>query len=125
YSRTVQPKYLARGTIWVQSLDYSQRNSGPIQSGDLLPSTGFVNLLHSFVVMDEVVRRTRLYLAPWHAADSTLFATLTISDRLSPGDYKLIVDPTGKQFTLQTLSGFVVQRGQLGDSIGAALGLQW
>lgn len=125
YSRTVQPKYLARGTIWVQSLDYSQRNSGPIQSGDLLPSTGFVNLLHSFVVMDEVVRRTRLYLAPWHSADSTVFAGLTISDRMSPGDYKVVIDETGKQFTLQTLAGFVVQRGQLGDSIGTMLGLQW
>jgi len=123
-TRILKPKYLAKATIWIQAGD-PQHNTGPIRPDELLQSAGWVDLLHSFVVMDEVVKRVRLYIVPERGADTTLLSYLTISDRLRPGRYKLTVDPTGKQFVFGTQGGLVIQRGQAGDSIGQGIGLDW
>ncbi|HTY06467.1 MAG TPA: polysaccharide biosynthesis tyrosine autokinase [Gemmatimonadales bacterium] len=123
-TRVVKPKYLARATIWIQG-NSQQLNTGPIRPDELLQSAGWVDLLHSFVVLDEVVKRVRLYVVPERGADTSMLALLTIGDRLRPGRYKLTVDGTGKQFVLATRDGTVLQRGQAGDSIGAAVGLDW
>ena len=126
-TKVIKPKYVAKGTIWIQVEGPSGGGprSGPIQAGDLLPSTGFVNLLHSFIVLDEAVKRAHLYLTPAPGTDSTIFSGINIADRLRPGTYKLAVDPDGKRFTLATDAGQVIQQGQLGDSVGTVIGLEW
>src|SRR5690348_684905 len=125
-TKIIPPKYLAKGTIWIQGegTPGSQR-SGPIQAGDLLPSGGFVNLLRSFIVLDEAVKRAHLYFAPAPGTDTAIFSGIGIADRLRPGKYKLTVDQGARQFMLATDAGDIIQRGQLGDSIGNVIGLQW
>ncbi|HWH03470.1 MAG TPA: polysaccharide biosynthesis tyrosine autokinase [Gemmatimonadales bacterium] len=125
-TKIVRPKYLAKATIWIQGEDPSSHVAGPISAGGLLPSGGFVNLLRSFIVLDEAVKRTRMYLSPAPGTDTTVFNGLTIGDRLRPGRYKLTIAPDGKLFQLATESGQSIQTGQLGvDSIGNVIGLQW
>ena len=124
-TRIIRPKYQAKGTIWIQSQEPAGQRSGPIQAGDLLQSQGFVNLLRSFIVLDDVVKRARLYIVPGPGTDSAALATLSIGDRLRPGKYTLTVGPDGRQFTLATDQGQTVQQGQVGDSIGSVIGLQW
>jgi len=124
-TKIIPPKYVAKGTIWIQGEAGPNARSGPIQAGDLLPSGGFVNLLRSFIVLDEAVRRAHLYLLPAPGTDTTLFSGIGLADRLRPGKYKLSIDDGTKQFILATDAGDVIQRGQLGDSIGNGIGLQW
>jgi capsular exopolysaccharide synthesis family protein len=125
-TRIVRPKYMAKGTIWIQGQEAQGQRGGPIQQGDLLPSGGFVELLRSFIVLDEAVKRTRMYLQETPGTDTAVFNGLSIGDRLRPGRYKLTVGPDGKQFTLATDAGQDIQRGQLGvDSVGNVIGLQW
>ncbi|HEX4561785.1 MAG TPA: polysaccharide biosynthesis tyrosine autokinase [Gemmatimonadales bacterium] len=126
-TKVIPPKYVAKGTIWIQAegAGSGSQRSGPIQAGDLLPSGGFVNLLRSFIVLDEAVRRAHLYLTPAPGTDTMIFNGIGIADRLRPGKYKLAMGESGQQFTLSTDAGDVVQHGQAGDSIGTLIGLQW
>ena len=127
-TRIIRPKYMAKGTIWIQGEGPGGGGgprSGPIQAGDLLPSAGFVNLLRSFIVLDEAVKRAHLYLAPAPGTDTTIFAGIGIGDRLRPGKYKLTVDGAGRRFALSTDAGDAIQQGQLGDSVGNVIGLEW
>lgn len=124
-TKIIPPKYVAKGTIWIQGEGAGNQRGGPIQAGDLLPSAGFVNLLRSFIVLDEAVKRAHLYFTPAPGVDTMLFSGLGIADRLRPGKYKLTIDDAAKQFTLATDAGDVIQQGQLGDSIGNVIGLEW
>ncbi|HEX4633667.1 MAG TPA: polysaccharide biosynthesis tyrosine autokinase, partial [Gemmatimonadales bacterium] len=126
-TKVIPPKYVAKGTIWIQAegAGSGSQRSGPIQAGDLLPSGGFINLLRSFIVLDEAVRRAHLYLTLAPGTDTSVFNGISIADRLRPGKYKLAMGESGGQFTLSTDAGDVVQRGQAGDSIGTLIGLQW
>src|SRR5690348_14864673 len=127
-TRVIRPKYMAKATIWIQGEGPGgggNARGGPIQAGDLMPSTGFVNLLRSYAVLDEAVKRNRLYIAPGPGTDTTAFLTVSIADQIRPGRYKLVIDPDGKGYTLKSDNGEPLQRGQLGDSVGNAIGLQW
>lgn len=127
-SRILHPKYQAQATIWIQESgrpDPGQANQGPIQPDQLLQSAGWMDLLRSYVVLDEVVRRMRLYVTPQRPADSTYVAGLTVGDRFLPGKFRLTVDDSGKRYALSESSGVLVEQGTLGDSIGRKIGLQW
>ena len=127
-SRIVHPKYQAQATIWIQESgrpDASQANQGPIQPDQLLQSAGWVDLLRSYVVLDEVVRRMRLYVTPKHPADTLYLAGLTVGDRFLPGKFRLSIDQTGKRFALTQDPGVLVDEGNLGDSIGVKVGFLW
>jgi uncharacterized protein involved in exopolysaccharide biosynthesis len=69
-SQFVDPTYVARATLWVDVRDVRAREQGPIQSGQLLGSSGWVDLLESHMVLDDVVRDLRLYLS-WEAPADT------------------------------------------------------
>src|SRR4029077_11108298 len=85
----VQPTYVARATVWVQvpAARYG-RAPGPIWSGQLPISAGWAELLRTNIVLEDVVRRQRLYLAHEQPADSDLFATFRIKQRVRPGKYR-------------------------------------
>src|SRR5213596_3584804 len=123
--------YQAQATIWIQAAnqdrDRGAGDQGPIQSAQLLgTSGGWLDLIRSHVVLNDVVRQARLYLAPQSLADSAALATLTVPGEVRPGTYRLEVDQTGQHFTLRDVAeNAVLQQGSVGDSVGALLGLAW
>src|SRR2546426_9105444 len=60
----LKPTYVARATVWVQVPIRPARDEGPIWSGQLPISSGWIDLLQSYAVLDDVVRALRLYVAP-------------------------------------------------------------
>ena len=119
------PVYQAQATLWIQSPPQGgQQNVGPIQSGNLLQWASWVDLLQSFVVLDEVVRQQRFYLVTGNPADRSAFTTLQLKSAFAPSDYRLDVSKDGRTFTLSAAER-VVQRGAVGDSVGNAEGLEW
>src|SRR5712691_3617740 len=122
----VKPTYVARATVWVQVPIRPARDEGPIWSGQLPISSGWIDLLQSYAVLDDVVRALRLYVAPVEPGDSDALRGFRIKDPVLPGTYRLDVDATGQRFTL-TAHGRegVVQEGSVGDSVGAAIGFAW
>ena len=127
----LKPVYQAQATIWIQSSeqdhDRGRADQGPIQSAQLLgTSGGWLDLIRSHVVLNDVVREARLYLAPKSRADSAALATLTVFGDVRPGTYRLEVDQTGQHFTLRDVAeNAVLQQGSVGDSVGGLLGLAW
>lgn len=118
--------YQAQATIWVESVpDRGTTEQGPIQQAQLLGSSGWVELLKSYVVLDPVVSQTKAYLTTPPDVDSTLFAGFSLGERFRPGRYRLSVDPAGRAATLTTDGGVVVERVAPGDSIGRPVGFSW
>ncbi len=125
-SRLVAPEYTAKATVWIEgggpTNGQGGRERGPIRSEQLLQSFGWLDLIKSFVVLDDVVRRERLYLtrAP---ADSNVFKDFQLADRFAPGKYTLTTREDGS-VELKT-GDRVVQKAKAGDSLGTAVGFQW
>ena len=122
----IKPTYVARATVWVQVPLRPAKDEGPIWSGQLPISSGWMDLLQSYAVLDDVVRGLRLYVAPVEPADSDVLRGFGIKDPVLPGLYRLEVDSQAKRFTL-TAHGRdgVVQQGAVGDSVGADIGFAW
>jgi capsular exopolysaccharide synthesis family protein len=120
------PKYQAQATIWIQSGDPRTGGGGrgPIGSNQLFESYAWVNLLRSYVVLDEVARDVRLFLRPARG-DAAVFASFAVGQDFRPGVYRIVVDKTGGTFFLKGRGGEDLQRGTLGDSIGQPLGFRW
>ena len=130
--KLLKPVYQAQATIWIQQSEQDhdrggRGDQGPIQSAQLLgTSGGWLDLIRSHVVLNDVVREARLYLAPKSQADSAALSTLTVPGEVRPGTYRLEVDPAGQHFTLRDIAeDAVLQQGSVGDSVGALLGLAW
>src|SRR5437660_10719745 len=66
-TRMLHPVYRAQANIWIDVPDQrGERGSdtrGPIRQGALLDADAWVELLRSYIVLDQVVRDLRLYLA--------------------------------------------------------------
>jgi tyrosine-protein kinase Etk/Wzc len=123
-SRSVAPQYVAQATVWIEGgRREGGADRGPIRSEQLLASFGWVDLLRSYVVLDEVVHTQRLYLSLRAGGDSALFSDFALAPRFAPGDYTLSVRGDGT-YELRNQAG-PVDRGQLGDSIGRPVGFLW
>ena len=123
--RFVKPEYVAQAAVWIETTQRGAANQGPIQSGQLLESYGWVELLKSFVVLDPAVQELRLYLALKQPGDSAIFDSFRLAERFRPGEYRLTVAENGGGVRLETGDGITVQRAQPGDSLGSALGFLW
>ena len=121
--RIVKPEYVAQGTIWIEG-GLGAGDRGPIQGGQLLDASGWVNLMRSYVVLDHAVTTLKLYLR--HApADSALFAGFALGERIRPGRYRLTGRPDGK-LALETAEGFAIMSAAPGDSLGSQdVGFSW
>jgi len=128
-ARFVRPQYGAQATIWIDATERDRwgqgQDRGPIRQGQLLDPQAWVDLLKSYVVLDQVVRDQRLFVSPESRADEPLVATLQVTGQYRPGAYRLKVDSDRRTYTLATVEGQVVERGTVGDSIGTRLGLAW
>jgi succinoglycan biosynthesis transport protein ExoP len=126
-SRKLPRTYSAQATLWIQMGAESrgaQQPSGPIQAAQLLTWSSWIDLLRSFVVLDDVVRLQHTYLVQVGAPDSALYAGFGLKSEFVPGAYRLEVSRDGRTFVLSTPQG-VVQRGAVGDSVGPSVGFAW
>ena len=113
--------YVARAVLWVEVPD--PRSLNPINAG-LLGVSGWVELLRSHAVLDDVVREQRLNV--WAQPDKGAAAlnTLTFGPTFEPGSYRLAIAKDASWKLLMT-DGTEVNQGTRGDSIGAAKGFLW
>ena len=123
--------YAARANIWIDATtDPHERGpaptQGPIRSGQLLGAAGWVDLLRSDVVLDDVVRQRQLYLVPASAAADSALEGFGIDSVVDAGAYRFVVDKAGRGFALfDAGSGEAVQHGAVGDSVGRSRGFVW
>lgn len=121
-TRFIDPVYEARGAVWVSDVG----NAGSAyRPPELLPNGAWVQLVKSFAVVDQVVANQRLFLKPKSWQDSVALTGLMPTPRTVAGQYTLAVDPAGTKFTLSEAQRGVVDRGNLGDSVGRPVGLAW
>src|SRR5437660_3490832 len=126
-TRFLKPQYSAQAKIWidVEGRRGPERGPTPIRSGQLLDAESWVDLLESYVVLDQVVRDQRLYVSPNAPADAQAVAKLGVADQFQAGAYRFTVDHSGQGYTLATADGVELERGTLGDSVGTRYGLRW
>jgi len=117
--------YEAQSTIWIEEPEQGTGAPGPIRSAQLLHTTGWIDLLSSFTVLDHVVADLRLYLRLAAPGDSLLFTDFELKDKFRPGRYTLTVDEIGKRLTLYDRGGEPLQEGLVGDSVGQDQGFSW
>ena len=122
--RFMAPTYTAEATIWIQAANNRESQSrGPIRSGNLLEVNGWVDLLRSFAVLDNVAIEQRLYLSG--SFDAATRMAFSLAERFRPGSYEISTDKTGKRYELKDATGIVIESGAVGDSIGRKLGFLW
>src|SRR5206468_6231482 len=128
-TRLLRPIYRAQANVWVDVPDRRgdphADTRGPIRQGALLDADAWVELLRSYVVMDQVVRDLRLYLDVKRLGDRPSFAGFSVSDDFRPGDYRLNISDNGRQYTLTSAAGLTLERGTVGDSVGSRFGFRW
>jgi succinoglycan biosynthesis transport protein ExoP len=121
-TRFLEPEYSASATIFIESPPDA---AGPIRAGELLRSTGWIDLLATGAVLDSVALSQRLYLMPARSADSLVFKGFVLDSQFHPGSYELVVDPARRSWSLSRIGGSQVDAGAVGDSIGRPLGFRW
>jgi capsular exopolysaccharide synthesis family protein len=127
-TRVLRPVYVTQANVWVDVPDRrggaAADARGPIRQGALLDADAWVELLRSYVVLDQVVRDLRLYLEVKSPGDRGAFTGFDVSDTFRPGDYRLTVSDAGA-YTLASSEGVELERGTLGDSVATRLGFRW
>ena len=124
-SRVIKIPYMTQATLWVDAPDVRTRDEGPIQTTGLVGASGWVDLLKSNAVLEDVVRRQHLYLALASPGDTGAVKSMGVKERVQPGTYRLVVPVPGGRFVLLNDQGATLQRGAVGDSVGPAVGLAW
>ena len=119
----VKPAYEAQTTIWVNTA--SGQQAGPIRAQTLLPTASWVELLRSYAIVEDVVRRLNLNVSYKQRVDSVLFRNFVSGASLRPGPYVLKVDAQGQRFVLSRADGTAVEQGTVGDTIGRKVGFAW
>lgn len=123
--RFLPPHYDVQATLWIQTEQQRQQpNRGPVGNETLLPAAASVDLLKSFVVLDDVVRERRRYLIT-EPKDVKVFEGFAVADEYRPGSYELQVDKSGRTYRLIAVKGPELEHGAIGDSIGRNLGFKW
>jgi len=124
-SRFLPPKYEVQATVWIQTEPRTATNRGPIGGGEqLLPPAASVDLLKSFVVLDDVVRERRRYLLTDPKFTKALEG-FAVAEEYRPGAYQLDVNRLGRSYRLSAVKGPELEHGTVGDSIGRPLGFRW
>src|SRR5712691_2503984 len=88
-TRVLRPAYVAQANVWIDVPNRSNgdrgADRGPIRPGALLDADSWVELLRSYVVLDQVVRDLRLYLEVKSPGDRPGFAGFGVSETFRPG----------------------------------------
>jgi len=128
-TRVLRPIYRAQANVWVDVPDRrgtgGSDTRGPIRQGALLDADAWVELLRSYIVLDQVVRDMHLYLDVKRPGDRPSFDGFGVGETFRPGDYRLSIGADGREYTLASAEGLDLERGTVGDSIGQRLGFHW
>ncbi len=118
-TRVMRPVYRAQANVWVdvpgRRGEGASDTPGPIRQGALLDADDWVELMRSYIVLDQVVRDLRLYLGVKRPADRASFADFGVKDEFRPGNYKLSVRGHGRAYTLASADGVDLERGTVGE----------
>jgi uncharacterized protein involved in exopolysaccharide biosynthesis len=128
-TRLVKPTYAVQGSVIIRK---QSLGSGPISAPGLISDpNAWVDLIRSFIVLDQVVQQLGLYVWSGEAADSALVSDLKPSGLLRPGGYELRIDESGTRYDLVRPAArageqeTIVESGVVGDSIGRVVGFLW
>lgn len=118
--------YEAGATVWVEVANRRDREPGPspVWTGQILGTTGWVDLLQSYLVLEQVASEQRLYLRPKNARATAALSTFTPGEGLQPGTYRLSVSSSDQRVTLSR-NGEVVEQGPVGATVGDSVGFRW
>lgn len=124
--RTLEPTYSVQSTIWIESSNRgTDGDAVPIRPSQLLSSSGWVDLMRSFAVLDPVVEELRLYVEPADPETSHLFADFAVTERVESGRYELVVPESGVELVLRTADGVELERVSRGGAVGESQGFRW
>jgi polysaccharide biosynthesis transport protein len=122
-SRLLRPPYSATALLWFETKEAAS-DPRASDADELLNPSGWIDLVESNAVLEDVVRQRRLFLRPRNPADSTMLGTLQLDGTLVPGRYRYTVDAAGKTFTLSA-DGRTVQTDSVTAPAGKGLGFSW
>ncbi|MCE9602547.1 MAG: AAA family ATPase [Gemmatimonadetes bacterium] len=124
-TRVVKPIYEVQATIQIDLMSQSAAAASPIRTDALLQNRGWLELVRSFRVLDEVVRRRQLYLELSTEADRIHFQGFTLMEKFTPGAFRVEVSQAGDRVSIENRDGAVLDQQAVGDSLGKALGFLW
>jgi len=128
-TRVLRPIYRAQANVWVDVPDRRGEGAsdarGPIRQSALLDADAWVELLRSYVVLDQVVKDLGLYVDVKRPSDRASLDGFRVNDTFTPGDYRLTVGADGRPYTLASAAGVELEKGTVGDSVGRRLGFRW
>lgn len=122
-SMFVKPVYEARAAVQLPSAG-RQWQQNPTGAVPLVDGLGWVELVRSFQVLDDVVRQRKAYLEFSAKSDSVYFTNFALGDDYVPDQYRLELLADGK-LQLSNIAGTLSETAAVGDSIGRRFGLQW
>ncbi len=122
--------YAVKSILWVERQKQDRPDDGhdvvySEVSNTTIDAAAWSQVVTSNAVLDSVVYQMRLFVVPKHPEDQAALASLQIENNLVPGDYRVVVSSDGKTFEFDQKDGTVLQRGNVGDSIGGAQGIAW
>src|SRR5258708_31093062 len=128
-TRVLRPIYRAQANVWVdvpdRRGDAASDARGPIRQSALLDADAWVELLRSYVVLDQVVKDLGLYVDVKRPSDRASLDGFQVNDTFTPGDYRLTVGADGRRYTVASAAGVELEQGTVGDSVGKGLGFRW
>ncbi len=124
-TRMVKPVYAVSATIWIETTTPAADRVGPIRSQELLNSQGWVELLRSFRIVDNVVRKLTLYLQPESNDDEDLFTGFAVANSFAAGTYEIEIDAKHKRWRLGLKGRAPLDSGGVADSVGNKFGFRW
>src|SRR5256885_9595721 len=102
-SRLLHPPYSATALLWFETKDRAAAARDPrsaTEADELLNPSGWIDLVESNAVLEEVVRQRRLYLRPPEAAQSSPLPTLPLARAPPPPAPPPSLDPGGGAVSL-------------------------
>ena len=127
-TQVIKPVFEAQASI---QIPVSTRGGGGggqtslLRSAPLLEGRGWLELLRSYAVLDDVVLQRKLYLELDDASDSVYFKDFELGEGFVPGAYRLLSDAAGSRVAVLPIEGSPLDEASVGDSLGRTLGFKW
>lgn len=122
-SRFVAPEYASTTRLSIQ--DQGPTRTGPVQAGPVLSTDGWTDVFRSRAVLLPVVDSLGLHLRVGDRDHRPLFQGFQSRRDMVPGEYRLSVASGGRWELRREGEPSPVERGQIGDAVGASSGFSW
>ncbi len=119
-ARGHQPVYQASARVWVEAPE----PDGAFEVTNVFSTSGWIDVLQSYAVLEEVVHDLELYLRPGAGSSRALFRDFQLLDNTASGEYKFVVR-RDETYSLLDAQGDLVQAARPGEPVGIAVGFRW